>query len=332
MKSGSGLPHRPLTRRQVLAAGLAASAGFAFGCGSAQTQTSGWTFVDDRQRTARLPRRPARIVAYTTAAAALHDWGITPVGVFGNDPPEDPVLADFPWGRSAVVGSVYGEMDVATLESRNAELVVSLWYPPPAATPLFGFKSSAQERQVSARVPVVGLNGHAIATRQLERFGDLVAALGVDTTAGAVAEARAAFFQAAARLSSAARGKSDLRIIAVSADESTMYVAKLADQGDLAFYRRRGVPLISAQTAEAYWDRFSWKHARRYPADGILYDSRGLFLPLADAKKIPAFAALPAVRAGQIAPWYVEPPPSYQAFTHEMGQMATTMAGWRKLT
>jgi hypothetical protein len=43
--------------------------------------------------------RPMRIVAYTTAAAALHDWGVTPVDVFGHDPREDPVLAGVPVGR-----------------------------------------------------------------------------------------------------------------------------------------------------------------------------------------------------------------------------------------
>jgi iron complex transport system substrate-binding protein len=218
------------------------------------------------------------------------------------------------------------------LLSRKAELIVSLWYPPPANSPLFGFKDLAQQRQIGSRVPIVGLDGHAIATDQIDRFGDLARALGSDTTSGAIVGARAAFRRAAARLSDIARRKSNLRIIAISGDQSTMYVAKLVDLGDLSFYRRLGVPLVSAKTSDAYWDRFGWSRAAKYPADGILYDARPIFLPLSQAKAIPAFAALPAVRANQIARWQVSPPPSYQAYTEAMNDLATTIADWRSVT
>jgi iron complex transport system substrate-binding protein len=321
-----------LTRREALTACVAAGAGFVAGCSSGGKDAAGWTFVDDRKQTVGLPERPTRIVAYSAAAAALHQWGVTPIGVFGDNPREDPALAGFPWDKSEVFGSVYGEIDMALLHSRKAELIVSLWYPPPADSPLFGFKDLAQQNRIRSRVPIVGLDGHAIATQQIDRFGDLARALGSDTTAGAIVRARAAFLRAAASLSEIARRTSNLRIIAVSGDQSTMYVAKLVDLGDLSFYGRRGVPLVSAKTSDAYWDRFGWDHAAKYPADGILYDARAMFLPLRHAKEIPAFAALPAVRANQIGRWHVNPPPSYQAYTAAMNELATTIAGWRRLT
>ena len=322
----------PLTRRQVLTAVAAAGAGFLVGCGAKGQDAAGWTFVDDRKQTVRLPRRPTRIVAYTTAAAALHDWGVTPVGVFGDDPREDPVLAGFPWGESAVVGSVYGEIDTAMLRSLKAELIVSMWYPPPGDSALFGFKDLAQQKLIRSQVPIVGIDGHVTAIKQIDRFGDLAGALGADTMAGGIVRARAAFGRAAASLSETGTRKSNLRIIAISGDQSTLFVAKLADFGDLSFYRRLGVPLVSAETSEAYWDRFGWEHAGKYPADGILYDARSVFLPLRQAKQIPAFAALPAVRANQIAAWQVSPPPSYQAYGDAMNGLAATIAGWRRVT
>jgi iron complex transport system substrate-binding protein len=321
-----------LTRRQVLTAGIAAGAGALVGCRSGGQDVDGWTFVDDRKQTVRLSKRPMRVVAYTTAAAALHQWGVTPVGVFGDNPQEDPALAGFPWGESEIIGSVYGEIDIAKLRLLKAELIVSRWYPPPANSPLFGFKDLTQQKRIDSRVPIVGLNGHVIANKQIDRFGDLARELGSDTTGGPVARARAAFLRAAARLSGIARRKSDLRIIAISGDQSTMYVAKLADSGDLAFYRQRGVPLVSAETSDAYWDRFSWDQAAKYPADGILYDARPLALPLRQSKAIPAFAALPAVRANQLGTWLPDPPPSYQAYGEAMNGLATTIAGWRKVT
>jgi iron complex transport system substrate-binding protein len=312
---------RPLTRRHLLAAGVATGATWLVGCGSERQRAAGWIFVDDRKQTVRLSKRPIRIVAYTSAAAALHQWGVTPVGVFGDSPREDPALAGFPWDKSELIGSVYGEIDIAKLLTLKAELIVSRWYPPPADSPLFGFKDLAQQNRIGSRVPIVGLNGKTIATEQINRFGDLVRALGVDTNARAIAGARVAFDGAAERLSRIARRKSDLRIIAVSGDQSTMYVAKLVDAGDLSFYKQLGVPLVSARTPDNYWDRFGWEHAGKYPADGILYDARSIFLLLRLAKAIPAFAALPAVRANQTARWQVDPPPSYKAYTDAMNDL-----------
>jgi iron complex transport system substrate-binding protein len=322
----------PLTRRQVLAAGFATGAALLVGCGSKERDAAGWTFVDDRNQTVRLRKRPTRIVAYTSAAAALQQWGVTPVGVFGDAPQEDPALARFSWDESEIVGSVYGEIDTGKLLTLEAELIVSRWYPPPRDAPVFGFRDLAQQQRIAARVPIVGLSGRTIATQQINRFGDLVRELGVDIGAGTIARAHSAFDRAAERLSRIANRKSNLRILAISGDQSTMYVAKLVDSGDLSFYKQHGVPLVSAQTSDAYWDRFSWSQAAKYTVDGILYDSRALALPIRKAKAIPAFAALPAVRANQIGRWLVDPPPSYQAYTDAMNDLATTIAGWRRVT
>jgi iron complex transport system substrate-binding protein len=326
---------RLLTRRQALAAGVAVGAVLLVGCGSEGQRpvAADWTFVDDRKRTVRLRKRPTRIVAYTTAAAALYQWGVVPVGVFGDNPFEDAALAGFPWDKSDVVGSVYGEIDIEKLRSVEAELIVSRWYPPPPAnSPVFGFKDLKQEETIGSQVPIVGLNGGTSATEQIDRFADLVGALGVNTRSGPIARARAEFGKAAANLSGVARRRSNLRIIAVSADQDTMFVAKVAGSGDLTFYDRRGVPLVSAETSARYWDELRWEQAGKYPADGILYDGRTISLPLASAKAIPAFAALPAARANQIGTWRADLPPSYQAYVAAMNELATTIEGWRKVT
>jgi iron complex transport system substrate-binding protein len=322
---------RPVTRRRLLAIGLAGGVSLVVGCGSAARSEAGWSFVDDRGHTVKLRRRPTRIVAYTTAAAALYDWGVTPVGVFGDDPREDPSLADFPWGNVQIVGSTYGEVDPGALHALNAELIVSRWYPPPENAPVFGFKDLKQQRAIGAQVPIVGLNGHVIAARQINRFGDLASALGVSTSSGRIAQARAEFTVAEANLSRVARRKSKLRIIAISGDQNTLYVAKTGDSGDLTFYAQRGVPLVSAKTPKPYWDMLPWKDAGKYPADAILYDSRSGVLPLRDAKGIPAFAELPAVRANQIAAWQGDPPPSYQRYTRTLNDLAMAIAGWHKV-
>jgi iron complex transport system substrate-binding protein len=320
-----------VTRRRVLATGLAAGVTVLAGCGSGAPKARGWTFVDDRKHRVSLRKRPTRIVAYQSAAAALADWGIKPVGVFGSYPREDPTLARFRWDKVEVVGSVYGEIDLDRLQSLRADLIVSRWYPPPPNSPLFGFKDLAQQNTIGAQVPIVGINGHVIATRQIDRFGDLARALGANTKSDTIAHARANFVRAEQNLSQVARSKSSLRIIAVSGDQSVMYVAKVVDDSDLAFYAERGIPLVSARTSAQYWDRFPWKQAAKYAADGILFDARPSALPLADAKAIRTFAELPAARAHQIGAWHGDPPPSYQAYTRAMNDLAATVADWRKV-
>jgi iron complex transport system substrate-binding protein len=323
---------RGLTRRQVLAVGFAAPTLLLVGCGSAEHDAVGWRFVDDRKKTVTLRRRPTRLVAYSTAAAALFQWGVTPVGVFGDDPTAEPALAGYPWTESELIGSVYGEIDVAKLRSVKADLIVSRWYPTSGRSLVFGFKDLEQQKTIGSQVPIVGINGHAIATQQIGRFADLVRALGVNTESGAIAHARSEFGTAKAKLSAVARGTTKLRIIAVSGDQNALYVAKVADAGDLHMYSQLGVPLVTAQTSEPYWDRLRWDRADKYPADGILYDARTLTLPVSSAKAIPAFAALPAVRANQIGSWQADTPPSYPAYTSAMNELATTIGGWRRIT
>lgn len=314
----------------MLAAGLAAGTTLLVGCGS--SGSAAWTFIDDRKHTVRLSKRPTRIAAYSMAAAALQEWGVTPVGVFGTSPPDSPWLAGFPWNESNVVGSVYGEIDTAKLLALKTELIVADWFPTSRSSPLFGFKDLSQQESIGAKVPIVGLTAITIGTAQIARFAELARALGVDTSGDKITRAREAFDSAAERLSRVAQRKSNLRIIAVSGDQTAMYVAKVPDSGDLSLYKQRGVPLVSAETPDHYWDNLSWANADKYPADGILWDSRPVVLPIAAAKKIPGFAGLPAVRANQIGAWHGEVPPSYQAYTQTMNELAATIAGWRKVT
>ena len=321
---------RLLTRRQVLVAGIAVGTTLLAGCGSRGSSGAGWSFVDDLNRTVQLDKRPTRIAACLTPAAALQHWGVTPVGVFGPQAPESPWLADFPWSESNLLGSVYGEIDTDKLLALKAELIVSHYFPQqPFRSPVLGFRGLPEQ---IANVPVVWLNGRTIATAQIARFETFVRSLGVETESGRTERARRSFTSAAARLSRVAKTKAQLRIISLSGDQNAMFVAKLDDMGDLRFYRQLGVPLVSARTPDHYWDKCGWNGADMYPADGILYDARPGVLPLAAAKRIAEFEALPAVRTNQVDAWQADLPPSYEAYAKTMDELATMIASWRRVT
>lgn len=78
-----------LTRRRLLAGGLALGLLAVLpGYGGDASQPSGaasglWEFTDDRGVTVSLPKRPVRVVAQTTSAAALWDYGVRPIAIFG---------------------------------------------------------------------------------------------------------------------------------------------------------------------------------------------------------------------------------------------------------
>jgi nitrate/nitrite-specific signal transduction histidine kinase len=62
--------------------------------------------------TVRLKAHPARIAAYDTSAAALHEAGITPVAVFGQNPPDNP------WRTLARRSTIPVEVALAPMEGR----------------------------------------------------------------------------------------------------------------------------------------------------------------------------------------------------------------------
>jgi iron complex transport system substrate-binding protein len=65
--------------------------------------------------------------------------------------------------------------------------------------------------------------------------------------------------------------------------------------------------------------RVSWERIADYPADVIMYDAR-----TPRPSTIATWNALPAVRAGQVHPWYPAAPYSYRAY----GPIYSEIAGW----
>ncbi|MDG4863023.1 hypothetical protein P8605_33285, partial [Streptomyces sp. T-3] len=143
-------------------------------------EPSGWTFTDDRGQVVAALRRPARVVAYIQAGAALADLGVRPIGVFGSahdrvDAP-DPVKA----GPLADAGVAYygaGEgLDLDALLADRPDLVVGVSH---AAGQAYGIPVQATkhlEEQVPLAVLDVG-QAHPLAQVR-DRFGDLARALG----------------------------------------------------------------------------------------------------------------------------------------------------------
>lgn len=334
------MPHvrpRRITRRGLLAAGGALTVGaFTAACadseespGDGSEEGDGtWSFTDDRDERITAPQRPERVVAYSGAAAALHDFGVTEqlAGVFGpttqDDGAADPLAGDLDVDSLEVLGNAWGEFNIEQYAALEPQLLVTtmweedeLWFvPEESRSEILGFAPAAGIRvaHVSLREP-------------LERFEELAEALGADLTAPRVADARTRFEDAATALEQAADAAGGITVMAASASADMFYVSDPAVYPDLAFYRELGVEFVVPEETDGYFENLSWENADKYGADVILLDSRSRALQPDDLTDKPIWSTLPAVAAGQIVPWLSEIRPSYAGAAPQLEALAEAL-------
>ncbi|WP_113703535.1 ABC transporter substrate-binding protein [Nonomuraea lactucae] len=328
-----------LARRRFLAAATGLTAALALAaCGSGATGTGGnasapatgmaWTFTDDRGRKIDRPKAPARIVAQVGSAAALWDFGVRPVAVFGphrlKDGAKDPQAGNVDIAKVEGLGNVWDEFNVEKYISLQPDLLVSnmyvkdtLWYVPE--------KSKAAIEQVAPTAGVM-LPGRS-ATEVIGRYEELAKSLGAGMQG--VPEARARFEAATKEL---ARFK-DLKILMMSGGADQMWVVNPPQYPDIVHLTRNGLDVVKPAKVDegGFFQTLSWENADTYDADVILYDTRTQSLRPEDMMKKPTFAKLPAVKAGQLYPWRAEVPFSYQGYAAFLEELVANLGKASKL-
>ena len=196
-----------LSRRRLLGGSLAVAsvAGLLAACGEddssspaasgdAEPDSGPWTWTDDLGQEVTLDTTPTRIAAYGDAAAALMNFGITPVALFHYmAPDQDSTFEDLDLSDVEIVGTAYGEIGLEALAAARPELVVTTLYDGDTADSMYGFKDEAQLAKIKAIAPVVGVMQTGSALDVIKTNEQLVASLGVDVESGPVADDRAAF-------------------------------------------------------------------------------------------------------------------------------------------
>lgn len=317
------------SRRRLLAAAPAlALASVVAGRGSAFAQATpaadgGWSFVDDRGNTLSLPARPERVVAQSASAAALWDYGVRPVGVFGpqRNPDGSPAVDIGNVDLDAVVGlsEAWDSFDIEGLLALDADLLVGplhpegeIWYLPPES-----------EAQFAGAVPVLGIffTGGVSADHIIGRYEELAEALGADMDAPEVVAAREEFDVAVADLRDAIAGNPGLTVMAVSATPEAMYVANASFAADLVFLKDLGLDIVQ-HDQEGMWEELSWEQADAHAADLILVDERAGAMTADEYAAIDTWNTLPAVQADQLGPWRTELPYSRRGYAEYLRELA----------
>ncbi|PHQ48413.1 ABC transporter substrate-binding protein [Streptomyces cinnamoneus] len=313
-----------VSRRGLLAAGGALGVGALLtACGGGGSKGSSdasdggkggpWTFKDDRGQTVKAAGTPRRIVAFTGTAAALHDFGVECVGVFGptrleNGKP-DPQAGDLDVDKVTVLGNTWGEFRVEKYAALKPDLLVSNMFEPDA----LWYVPEESKKKILGLAPSVGLTSARVSMLEpIKRYAQLAESLGADLGAKKVTDAKARFEQAAETLRKAAKAN-PVKVLAASGSADLFYASNPAVNADLMYFRELGVDLVVPEKLDkgGYFESLSWENADKYQADLILLDSRTSALQPKDLAAKPTWGKLPAVKAGQVAPWLSEPRFSY---------------------
>ncbi|NBE92701.1 ABC transporter substrate-binding protein [Nonomuraea sp. KC401] len=289
-----------------------------------------WTWTDDRGKHISLPARPRRVVAQSGAAAALWDFGVRPVAVFGphrlKGGGRDPEVGEVDISTVESIGNVWGEFNVEKYASLRPDLLVAgmyqkdtLWYVPEESV-----------KVVDQIAPTVGvqLSGKPL-VEIIETYGRLAAALGADPEAAPVAEAKKRFDAAGEALRTLAAARPDLKVMIVTGTPDNLYVAYLPDHPDIKYWGELGLNIVSpdrpTESEGGFWEVLSWENADKYDADVILVDARAQSMKIDEMAGKPTWAKLPAVKAGQLYPWHAAERYSHLGYAKVMEELKANL-------
>ncbi|MFF5971824.1 ABC transporter substrate-binding protein [Streptomyces sp. NPDC012769] len=341
-----------LTRRGLLAAGGALGLGAALAAcgdkggakdgGSAKTgeKAGPWEFTDDRGQKATAKTTPKNIVAFTGTAAALKDFGVEVKGVFGPTYVEDPKTkakkpdvqaGDLDIAKVTVIGNVWGEFKIEEYLKLQPELLITdmwekndLWYVP-----------AEQKEKILKIAPSVALwAADKSMPSVLQRHADLAASLGADVQTAQIKADKARFEAAAERLRKAAQGKKDIKVLIGSGSPDLFYVSTPVRPTDTLYFKELGVNIVTPTKLDqgGWFEGLSWENVDKYQADIIMLDNRTSALQPEALKAKPTWAALPAVKAGQVIPRVTEPIYSYAKCAPLLEDLAKALENAKKVS
>lgn len=335
---------RDLNRRSFFSiAAATAAVTLAAACGDdgdqsqdkAHDDSGRWEYTDDLGIKVSLPQRPRRVVAYVSGAAALWDFGVRPVGVYGPTANEDgtPILQAGNIDIDAVEsvgGEDYNGINVESLLALEPDLVIAS-LAGQSADSRWVIKDDIAQIEKVAPVYSIQETGKPL-PEIISAYQALAERLGAESGSAQLEQAQADFEAAGGDLQDALAQKPGLRAEFVYADTGGFYVASPAFYPTLLWYQQLGMTIArqDASPGADFLEQLSWEQVNKYPSDLILTDIRTFSLPQQQIiEQFPTFANLPAVKAKQLGDWNGEPRFSYQQGVSEVRDLARSVRAAR---
>ncbi|BAK37984.1 putative iron-siderophore ABC transporter substrate-binding protein [Microlunatus phosphovorus NM-1] len=334
--------HRGLLGRRSLLAGLAAlGAAGLVGCNASAggssdeaspTGAARFSYTDARGKVVEFDLPATGIVAQSSVAATLLDFGYQVAGVYGDLKPVDGKLSyqagDLDLSKVTVLADVYGEFDVEKLAAMNPQVVIDLmfvkdelWYLPDDLL--------AKVEKVCPTIAMEMLDLGLVEI--INDFAELSGKLGADLNAPLVTDAKKAFDDATAQAKEAIAAKPGLTVVGISRTADQVWITNANQAPDLAYWKSLGAKMIDhGGKPDTYFTEISYEQLDKFSADIIYDDSRAGYNEAADNQ--PTWRALPAVRAGQVVAWRPAAPYSWKTNAPILTEFATTYAQSQKVT
>jgi iron-desferrioxamine transport system substrate-binding protein len=315
--------------RRILAAVAAATSLVPATVAAAADPPASWTYTDGSGRTVELDGRPERLVMHASAAAGLIRFGIRPVAIFADQPIEsDPQLRGLDLDGIEIVGEEWGVINLEAVAAARPDLIVSEWWPVEEAYTGMEEGTPQANGALFDIAPVVGVAQGPSVVGMIHDYEQLAASLGADVESGSIATDRERFEAAVARFEEAVAAKPELTVLAVSPTPESLWVAVPEHAAELSDFVSWGMQLVTPEPDPGfpYWQELSWEQADLYPTDLLIVDDRtGFEEVVAAADEQPTWRTLPAVAAGQVAPWPAYWMRNYGAYADQLDQLTAAV-------
>lgn len=280
-----------------------------------------WSFTDGSGEVVRLDTTPTRIIAHAAEAAALMSYGITPVGIYGDESvTTDPNLQGLDLTGITILGEEWGSIDVAKASTLSPDLIVADWWPAEKAHSGLENGVKAKSKKLAELAPVVGAAQGDSILDLAEGYEELARSLGADVEGSQGARDKAAFEKARDAFVAAMKDK-DFTALAVSPASDLLYVANPEFAPELQDFDRWGLDIIEPDSPDKgfpYWENLSWENADKYQPDVLMFDNRSMAADRKTVKAQPTWTSIRAAKANQIVEW-----PGF--WLHTYGHFATAL-------
>lgn len=329
----------PIPKRAVaLTAALALTLSLA-ACGSSADDATGdtaagpWTYESASGETVKVDHVPKRIIAHADEAAALMSYGIKPVGIYGNEAPEDNKnLVGYDLSGIAVLGTEWGEVDVEKAAELAPDLIVADWWPAEKAYSGLEEGVKAKSRKLAELAPIVGGAQGESLVDTIAYYEGLAESLGADVEDSDGAADKAAFDDAVEKFKKAAAGNEGLTAMGMAPSKDLLYVANPTYAPELLDFRKWGLDVLAPSDPDPsfpYWENLSWEDADKYQPDLVLLDDR---MAEADVKALdaqPTWKSINAVEAGAVVAWPAYWVHTYKSYAEQLDRLADEIADAR---
>lgn len=297
----------------------------AFALLSTAAMAQQWSFTDGAGNTITLDEPPERIVAFSSSAAGLLQFGIRPIAIFSDGTGSDKSFAGFDLEGIELIRTGWNEMQPETLLALDPDLIVTEYFP--MTRSYSGGEQMDPDKEFGRVAPIVGVEQGASALQVIEDYGVLAEALGADLMTPQMVDQRARFEAAREAFSAAIAAKPDLTAMAVNPLTDALLVAVPAGAGELQDFINWGLDIVVPEAEpNAYWGELSAENVNRYEADLLLVDDRA-----ADTRDrldaMPTRDLLPAYVAGQVGDWPAWWIRTYDSYAAELEKLTALIEG-----